>query len=149
LIGSVYYCKQLAEQCERMGKSLSFRMVLTSGDLMDDSTRRLIADSFGAAEVFDNYGIEEVGGSVAWECAEHYGYHVNSESLVVEFLRDGQPVTAGESGDVYVSCFHRKATPILRYFTGDRARRVDDDCPCGRGLHLIREIEGNGLHCHI
>jgi len=141
LIAGVHYCRALARHCESVGKSLGFRIVVTFGEIVDDPTRKLIADSFGA-KVFDSYGIEEVGGSIAWECPTHSGYHINAESLVVEFLRNGESVVAGETGDVYVTCFHRRATPIIRYFTGDRARYVDDDCPCGRGLPLMREIQG-------
>jgi phenylacetate-coenzyme A ligase PaaK-like adenylate-forming protein len=144
LIAGVYYCRALAEHCERAGKSLRFRIILTSGDIIDSATKKLIEDSF-RAEVFDNYGIEEVGGSVAWECPEHFGYHINSESLLLEFLRNEESVGPGESGEVYVTCFHRKATPIIRYFTGDHARYVNDECPCGRGLSLIREIEGRSM----
>jgi len=141
LAASMYYSRGLARYCESAGKQLKFRMILTAGEILDDSTRKLIADSF-EAEVFDNYGIEEVGGSIAWECPSHAGYHVNAESLLVELLRNGEPVQAGEIGDLYVTCFHRKATPIIRYATGDRARYVKDACPCGRGLPLIREIQG-------
>jgi phenylacetate-CoA ligase len=144
LVTGVPYCKALARYCETLGKSLNFKMVLTSGDIVDDQSRKLIAESFGA-EVFDNYGLEEVGGSVAWECPTHYGYHINAESLVVEFLENGEPVDAGEIGNVYVTCFHRKATPIVRYFTGDRARFVEEECPCGRGLPLLREVQGRVL----
>jgi phenylacetate-CoA ligase len=144
LIAGTSYCKALAKHCESVGKSLNFRITLTYGDLLDDPTRKLIADSF-ETEVFDNYGIEEVGGSIAWECPTHSGYHINVESLVVEFLRNGEPVSAGEPGEVYVTCFHRKATPIIRYSTGDRARPVEDPCPCGRGLPLMREIQGRIL----
>jgi len=54
-------------------------------------------------------------------------------------------MASGESGELYVTCFHRKATPIIRYPTGDIARRLDDDCPCGRGLPMLREIQGRTL----
>jgi phenylacetate-CoA ligase len=144
LIAFSSYCRALARHCENRGKELNFRLVVTGGDLLDDSTRKLISDRF-QAEVFDHYGIEEVGGSIAWECPTHSGYHINSESLLLEFLRNGEPVSAGETGELYVTCFYRKATPVVRYFTGDLAQRVDDDCSCGRGLPLVRNIEGRVL----
>src|SRR3972149_6051605 len=34
---------------------------------------------------------------------------------------------------------------MIRYFIGDVATFVDDDCPCGRGLPLLKEIEGRDL----
>jgi phenylacetate-CoA ligase len=144
LIAFSSYCKALARHCEQIDHKLNFRIVVTAGDVLDESTRELIAKCF-QAEVFDNYGIEEVGGSIAWECPTHSGYHINSDSLVLEFLRDGEPAAAGEDGDLYVTCFHRKATPIIRYFAGDVARSVAGDCPCGRGLPLMTGIQGRVL----
>ncbi len=144
LIGFSSYCKALARHCEERGRELNFRIVVTGGDLLAESPRSLVTDCF-QAEVFDNYGIEEVGGSMAWECPTHSGYHINAESLVLEFLRGGEPAAAGEDGDLYVTCFHRKATPVIRYFTGDVARSVAGNCPCGRGLPLMTGIQGRVL----
>ncbi len=70
----------MASICEEQNEKLpSFDIVITSGEMSDNSTRRFIQNKFGA-EVFD-HGIEEVGGSVAWECPTHSGYHVNDDSL--------------------------------------------------------------------
>lgn len=49
---------------------------------------------------------------------------------------------SGEPGEVHVTSFHRRATPIIRYFNGDIATPIDDECSCGRGLPLIKEIQG-------
>jgi phenylacetate-CoA ligase len=144
LIAFSSYCKALAEHCENTGKELSFRVVVTAGDLLDEKTRNQIENSFNA-EVFDNYGIEEAGGLIAWECPTHSGYHVDAESLAVELLRNGEPAAEGQTGDLYVTCFHRKATPIIRYFTGDGAQGMNDYCTCGRNLPLLRNIQGRVL----
>ena len=34
------------------------------------------------------------------------------------------------------------ATPMIRYLLGDIATPLDDECPCGRGLPLLKNIEG-------
>jgi len=141
LLANSSFCKALARHCKETERKLQFRMVVTWGELLDASTRNLIQDTF-QSEVFDQYGLEEVGGSIAWECPTHSGYHINAESLMLEFLHNGAPVPAGEAGEMHVTCFHRMATPIVRYFTGDVATIVDDNCPCGRGLPLMREIQG-------
>ena len=144
LIAFSSYCRGLAKYCQSIDRSLNFRIVVTSGETLDSVTRKLIEDTF-QAEVFDHYGIEEVSGSIAWECPSHSGYHINAESMILEFLRNGQPVSAGEFGELCVTCFYKRATPIVRYCTGDIARRVDDECPCGRGLPMLREIQGRVL----
>jgi phenylacetate-CoA ligase len=144
LIASASYCRALVRTCEELNEQLpSFRVVITSGELSDNSTRKLIENKFGA-EVFDHYGIEEVG-SIAWECPTHSGYHVNTDSLFSEFLRDEERVGAGETGELHVTSFHNMATPIIRYSTGDLATLIEDDCSCGRGLSMIRDIQGRML----
>jgi phenylacetate-CoA ligase len=144
LIASASYCRALVRTCEEQNEQLpSFRVVITTGELSDSSTRKLIENKFGA-EVFDHYGIEEIG-SIAWECPTHSGYHVNTDSLFSEVLRDEERVGAGESGELHVTSFHNMATPIIRYSTGDLATLMEDDCSCGRGLSMIRDIQGRML----
>ena len=140
LIASPWYYRALTRFLEENGKSLAFERTISSGDLLDDATRNRITSAI-QADVFDSYGLNEVG-EVAWECPTHSGYHINAESLLVEFLRDGEPVAAGEPGEVYVTSFCRTATPIIRYSTGDVATPIDDICPCGRGLPLLKNIQG-------
>ena len=141
LMAATPYCKALARLTETTGKNLSFKVVVTSAVLLDDSTRKLISDKFNA-EVYDHYGTEEAGGSLAWECPSHSGYHLNSETHFLEFLSNGRPVEAGEPGEVHVTTFRRLATPIIRYSVGDIAVPIEDECSCGRGLPLIKEIQG-------
>jgi len=140
LVASTMHCRALARLTEESGKSISFKVVVTSGEILDDSTRKLISNNLDA-EVFDHYGIEEVG-SIAWECPTHSGYHINSECSILEFLHNGEPVAVGESGDVHITSFHKVATPIIRYSVGDIAIASDDECSCGRRLPMIKSIEG-------
>jgi phenylacetate-CoA ligase len=140
IIAPPSYYTALARFCENAGKHLTFRIVVSSYEMLDHSTRRLIEDKF-EAEVFDHYGTEEAG-PLAWECPTHSGYHINGDSLIMEFLRDGEPVANGEPGEVHVTSFHRQATPVIRYFTDDIAVPVSGDCQCGRNLPMLRNIEG-------
>jgi phenylacetate-CoA ligase len=144
LISTPSYCRALARLCETNGDTLTFKLVLASGEMLDKRTRRLIGERF-RAEIFDHYGANDAGGTIAWECPTHSGYHVNAESLFLEFLEDGKPVDCGESGEVHVTCFHPTATPIIRYSLDDVATPLDDLCSCGRGLPLIRDIQGRKM----
>ena len=135
-----WYYKILARFCRETGHNLNFDRAVTDGDILSDATRRTISDNLHA-DVYDIYGLNEVG-SVAWECMVHAGYHINADSVLVEFLRNGEPVDPGEPGEVYVTSFCRTATPIIRYFTGDVGTPVGDGCPCGRGLPLMKQIQG-------
>ncbi len=117
--------------------------VLTWGEILDKNTREAVHRSLGS-EVFDGYGCTEVApvGGLAWECAEHSGMHVNADFLVLEVLKDGEAAAPGEVGEVVVTSLFRHAAPMIRYRLGDAAVLAGDPCPCGRGLPLLRELEG-------
>ena len=143
LVAPPSYFRALKEACESNSKYIALRIAVTWGELLDGRTRRMVSDFFGA-EVFDGYGCTEVApiGGLAWECPTHTAYHINIDSVVLEFLRDGEEVSAGESGEVVATSLFRWATPMIRYYLGDMATPLDDECPCGRGLPLLKNIEG-------
>lgn len=134
------YLRTLIRLLEETGRSLDFKLIVTVGEVLDESTRSLIEKNLNA-EVFDQYGTEELG-SVAWECPTHAGYHVNDDSLVMEILTNGEPAAPGESGEVCVSNLCDRATPMIRYLPGDIATPLNDECACGRGLSMLKRIEG-------
>jgi phenylacetate-CoA ligase len=39
--------------------------------------------------------------------------------------------------------------PLIRYYMGDTAVLSDRDCPCGRGLPLMKEIVGRALDVFV
>lgn len=143
LFAFVTYYRALREVCEEREVDINFKIAITAGELLDSATRKMISDTFGA-EVFDGYGCVEVAAPshLAWECPSHYAYHINVDSVVLEFLKDGEEVSPGESGEVVATSLFRWATPVIRYRLGDLATPLDDECPCGRGLPLLKNIEG-------
>jgi len=143
LIAPPSYFRALHDVCESMEARIDLKVAVTWGELLDLKTRRMISDFFGA-EVYDGYGCTEVApiGGLAWECPTHTAYHINIDSVLLEFLKDGEDVASGESGEVVATSLFRWATPIIRYYLGDKATPIDDECPCGRGLPLLRNIEG-------
>ena len=62
----------------------------------------------------------------------------------VEVLRNGEPVSAGEVGELVITDLNNYCLPFIRYRLGDIGVAVDPRvaCPCGRGLPLIGEVEG-------
>jgi phenylacetate-CoA ligase len=114
--------------------------VVTMGQTLTPSMRDFIETAFGT-KVNDLYACTEAG-DIAWECREHCGYHVNADNCLVEILRDDEPVAEGEVGEVVITNLNRYVMPIIRYKTGDLARRGPDGCPCGRRLPMLTEIIG-------
>ncbi len=118
----------------------ALREVRTVGELLAPGTRALCREVLGVA-IVDTYSAQEVG-YIALQCPDHEHYHVQSERLVVEILRDDDSACGtGETGRVVVTDLHNFATPIVRYDIGDLAE-VGPPCPCGRGLPVLARIVG-------
>ena len=77
------------------------------------------------------YGCRD-GGLVANECPAG-GLHIPAEGMVVETL---------ESGELVLTNLDSYAMPLIRYRTGDIGALDDKSCSCGRGLPLLRNLEG-------
>jgi phenylacetate-CoA ligase len=108
--------------------------------MLPDDLRALCRDAWNV-KLCDAYSAEETG-HIALQCPEHEHYHAQSESLIVEILReDGAPSAPGETGRVVVTTLHNFATPLIRYELGDYAV-AGGPCPCGRGLPVIERVLG-------
>lgn len=141
LAGTPAILKLIAlEKVKRGSHTLVPRTLFSTADLLDRATRDVLETVF-AVPVVDLYGSLEFG-YMAWQCPERCGYHINMESVVLEFLRDGQPVAPGEAGEVVCTSLLAYAMPLLRYRLGDICVPSQEPCPCGRGLPLIQLIEG-------
>ena len=108
--------------------------------LLDPPTRKLINSAFDA-ELVDLFGCIEVN-RTAWECSEHCGYHLDVDSVISEFIQDGENVAAGERGEIVYTCLYNFAMPLIRYEVGDVGVPGDELCSCGRGLPLMKTVEG-------
>lgn len=131
--------RRLIEYCDGEGFYPSIRLAVASHEPLDLATRSLIGRRL-RAEVYDMYGVTEVG-TAAWECPTHAGHHLNADALIVEFLREGEPVNPTEGGELCITNLYRTATPIIRYLTQDSATLLEGNCPCGRGLPLLKDIQ--------
>ncbi|MFC2061708.1 phenylacetate--CoA ligase family protein [Elusimicrobiota bacterium] len=116
------------------------KLVSTTSQMLYDDEREYIQTVFKAG-VMDVYATTE-NGFIAWECNKHEGYHVDAENVIVEFLKDNEPVSAGELGDIIVTNLNSYAMPFIRYKTGDMGIRKEGVCSCGRGLPLMGKVMG-------
>lgn len=115
--------------------------IVSSADMLLPHQRARIENVLGAP-VFDRYGCREVD-TIASECGEHAGLHINVDRLVVEFLdKDGHPVSFGQPGRVVVTDLFNYAMPFIRYDIEDLATPLGKGCCCGRGLPLMTELSG-------
>jgi phenylacetate-CoA ligase len=116
------------------------KVVLTSSEMLFDYQRETIERVFGC-EVFDYYGGRDTT-LQAGECPEHCGYHLAIETSIVEFIKEGQQVSSGELGKIVITDLFNYAMPFIRYEIGDLGVPSDEMCSCGRGLPLMKAIEG-------
>jgi phenylacetate-CoA ligase len=120
-------------------RGLGFKMIFTGGELLHPDVRTLAEKSFGCP-VRDRYGSME-SSWVAWEC-EKGGYHVHSDQAIIEVVdENGRPLPEGKVGRMVVTPLWRKAMPLIRYALDDRGA-MGGKCSCGRGLHVMKMIEG-------
>jgi phenylacetate-CoA ligase len=109
-------------------------------ELADDSCRSLIERAFGKRLV-DLYGAAETG-CIAWQCPECSGYHINLDTVIGEFLKNGETVPPGTLGKIIVTNLCSQAMPIIRYELGDIGASCPQQPTCGRGLPLMKVVEG-------
>ena len=131
----------MAQYMEKRGiDDIRPKAILTSCEMLFDYQRESIERAFGC-EVFDYYSGRDTtlqGG----ECPEHSGYHLAIENAVIEFVKDDEHVAPGELGKIIITDLSNHAMPFIRYEIGDLGVPSDAICSCGRGLPLMKSIEG-------
>lgn len=119
---------------------LGIRVAFTTSEVLRPEWREVIGEVMGCG-VANEYGARDAG-FIARECPEG-GLHVTAEALIVEILDDDdRPVAPGATGNIVVTNLTGPEFPFLRYRTGDRGALDPRPCACGRGLPLLRDVEG-------
>lgn len=133
----------IARHAEKRGQrmdDLGVRAAFCTSERLYDEQREAIARVFGC-RVANGYGGRDAG-FIAHECPEG-GMHLTAEDIIVEIVdREGKVLPAGQAGEIVVTHLATGDFPFIRYRTGDVAVLDEGHCPCGRGLPLLREIQG-------
>jgi phenylacetate-coenzyme A ligase PaaK-like adenylate-forming protein len=125
------------------------KRVLLSADLVADSVRKSLAELW-SCEIFEHYGMTEMGLGGGVDCSAHAGYHMRESELLVEVVNpaSGIPVTEGETGEVVFTTLTRRGMPLIRYRTGDMSRFLPGNCACGSPLKRLERLHrrmGGGI----
>lgn len=120
------------------GRPLAIRAALVSSDHAASTLKRRLA-RLASCEVFDHWGMTETGFGGGVECDRHDGLHLREADLLIEIVdpSSGRVLGPAEPGEVVVTTLQPRATPLLRYRTGDRARLVTAPCACGSRLSRL------------
>jgi phenylacetate-CoA ligase len=119
---------------------LGIHVAFVTSERLYDDQRDLITKTFGCG-VANGYGGRDAG-FIAHECP-YGGMHVSAEDIIVEIVDgDGNVLPAGESGEIVVTHMATREFPFIRYRTGDVGILDDEECECGRGLPMLKDIQG-------
>lgn len=121
-------------------QEINIPLIFTGGEILDENTRRLVSKAF-KAEIFESYGSHEAR-CVCRECVAHNGCHINSDRVLVEIIRDGKRVSAGEEGEITVTVLDNYVMPFLRYNLGDIGLLMKEHCSCSNPFPLMRITGG-------
>jgi len=133
----------IARHAEKRGTrldDLGVKVAFVTSERLYDDQREAISRVF-ACRVANGYGGRDAG-FIAHECPAG-GMHLSAEDIVVEAVdSEGRPVAPGQPGELVVTELSTPEFPFVRYRTGDVGVLDDARCPCGRGLPLLRDLQG-------
>ena len=136
-VGTPSFLKIIIEKAQEMGADISsMTKALMGAEALPESLREWFANN-GVPHVLQTYASADIG-SIAFETrsgdVRHPGM-VLDEDVILEIVRpgSGEPVAAGEIGEVVVTVFNPDY-PLIRFATGDLSAVLTGvpDSPCGR-----------------
>jgi len=119
---------------------LGIQVAFVTSERLYNDQRQQIGEVFNCP-VANGYGGRDAG-FIAHECPDG-GMHITAEDIIVEIIdKQGNVLPPGELGEIVVTHLATHDFPFIRYQTGDMAILHNEPCSCGRGLPLIRELQG-------
>lgn len=119
---------------------LGIKVAFVTSERLYDEQRDIIAKTFNCP-VANGYGSRDAG-FIAHQCPSG-NMHITAEDIIVEIVDgQGRPLPPGQSGEIVVTHLATGDFPFIRYRTGDVATLDDQPCACGRGLPLLKDIQG-------
>ncbi|MCF7981271.1 MAG: AMP-binding protein [Pseudomonadales bacterium] len=120
--------------------TLGIRVVFVTSERLYDHQRELLETAFGCP-VANGYGGRDAG-FIAHQCPAG-SMHITAEDIIVEIADStGKVLPPGEPGEIVTTHLATQDYPFLRYRTGDIGILDDKECVCGRGLPILKEIQG-------
>jgi len=134
-VGTPSFLKIIIEKAAELGLAIdSLQRALVSAEALPPSLRSWF-HQHGVAQVLQLYASADIG-NIAYESVSDGQVNpgmVLDESLILEIVRPGtgDPVAAGEVGEVVVTSFNPDY-PLIRFGTGDLSAVLEGIAPCGR-----------------
>lgn len=135
-VGTPSFLKLLLEKADELKADVrSVKRALVSGEAFLSPVRDLLKAR--GIDTYQAYGTADLG-VIAYESAAREGL-IAAENIILEIVRPGtgNPVAAGEVGEVVVTSFNRDY-PLVRFATGDLSAVLPGVSSCGRTNTRIR-----------
>ena len=130
-VGTPSFLKIILDKADELGVALTtLRKALVSAEPFPTSQRdALSARGIAGYQVYASADL----GTIAYESAARQGLIVD-EGVLIEIVRPGtgDPVPAGEVGEVVVTLLENVDYPLIRFGTGDLSAILPGASPCGR-----------------
>ena len=143
LFGYPSVMNMMAEYAEKHQINLrntGIKVAFVTSERLYDYQRQQIESTFNCP-VANGYGGRDAG-FIAHQCPEG-SMHITAEDIIVEIIdNDGNVLPIGEQGEIVVTHLATIDFPFIRYRTGDIGILSDEKCACGRGLPVLKEIQG-------
>lgn len=137
---SISHIARHAEQHGIRMDDLGIKVAFVTSERLYDHQSESIEHVFGCP-VANGYGGRDAG-FIAHQCPSG-GMHITAEDIIVETVDvEGHPTARGTAGEIVVTHLATGDFPFIRYKTGDVGMLTDERCPCGRGLPMLKEIQG-------
>lgn len=140
---SASYLRQLAEIIvENKSRTVNIAGFITFAESFYPGEDHIIKEMI-QVPIRSHYTLREMS-TVGQTCGQspNDAFHINSEYYYVEVVDDsGERLENGNTGHVIITSLEGRATPFIRYDTGDIGYLVPDNCACGRTLPLL-SVEG-------
>jgi phenylacetate-CoA ligase len=118
------------------------RSIVLCSDHVPQSLVRTLRERSNA-EIFEHYGMTEMGLGGGVDCEAHMGYHLREADLYFEIIdpETGKVLPDGDLGEVLFTTLNRTGMPLIRYRTGDASRFLPGPCGCGTMLRRLERVQ--------
>ncbi len=144
----LYLARKMRSEMDRDPHELGLRKGFFGGEpgAGIPEVQQQLRDELGLEPFDANYGLSEVVSLFAAECDQRDGLHFFGQgALIVELVEPATgrvvPLASGAEGELVYTSINRRATPLIRYRSGDVAHIVSDArCGCGRTSFRFRVL---------
>jgi phenylacetate-CoA ligase len=142
----LYLARKMRSEMGRDAHELGLRKGFFGGEpgAGIPEVQQQLREELGIEPYDANYGMSEVVSLFAAECDQRAGLHFFGQgAIIVELIEPESgrvvPLATGAEGELVYTSLNRRATPLVRYRSGDMAHIISTDpCACGRTSFRFR-----------